>query len=80
MATRGGKTRRGRRNRWDGTNDREATDWNIYRHSQNPGGLLAGDRGKIALVTSTLSHLSYRHPRAYGKHDLVPAPPAACSF
>ena len=72
------KKRGGRANRHDW--NRQVTDWEVHRRSQTPKGLLAGDRGQIALVTSTLSHLSYRHPRAYGKHDLVPAPPAACSF
>ena len=80
MATRGGKTRRGTRNRWKGTSDRSEMDKEIYRRSQSPRALLAGDRGNVVLVSSTLSHLTFRHPRAYGKYEMVPPPPASYSF
>ena len=70
--------RSGRPNRHDKTPF--AMDREIRRRQQTPRGLLAGDRGEVVLVMSTLSHLTYRHPRAYGKHEMVPPPPAANSF
>ncbi|MBO9539665.1 hypothetical protein J7643_03635 [bacterium] len=77
------KTRRGtskRGGRWQGARNQAALNQKIQRQSQTPGGLLAGDRGQVALVTSTLSHLSYRHPVTYGRFELVPAPPAVINF
>jgi len=77
------KTRRGtskRGGRWQGSRDQASREHQIQRRSGTPGGLLAGDKGRIALVTSTLSHLSYRHPHAYGRFEVVSAPPAPISF
>ncbi len=76
------KTRRGtskRGGRWQGIRDSER-EREIRRRQQSPRGLLAGDRGNVVLVSSTLSHLTFRHPRAYGKYEMVPPPPAAHSF
>ncbi|MBU6428997.1 MAG: hypothetical protein KGR26_08305 [Cyanobacteria bacterium REEB65] len=76
------KTRRGtskRGGKWQGIRQADM-DREIYRRAQTPRGLLAGDRGNVVLVNSTLSHLTYRHPRAYGKYEMVPPPPAAYSF
>jgi hypothetical protein len=75
------KTRRGTRTRggrWKAVRETQAQK--IQRLQQTPGGLLAGDRGRVALVQSTLSHLSYRHPHAYGRWDIVPAPPVPAAF
>ena len=80
MATRGGKTRRGQRRRWGGLRSREDVAREVQRRGCTPGGLLAGDGGRVALVTSTLSHLSYRHPHAYGRFEVVSAPPVPISF
>ena len=77
------KTRRGKRTRgswWQGLKKRETQAQRIQRRQQTPCGLLAGDRGRVALVTSTLSHLSYRHPHAYGRFETVSPPPVQCSF
>lgn len=77
------KTRRGtskRGGRWQGARNQAALNQKIQRHTQTPGGLLAGDRGQVALVTSTLSHLSYRHPHAYGRFDVVSVPPVPINF
>lgn len=77
------KTRRGtskRAGRWQGARDQSTLNYTIYRRSQTPGGLLAGDRGKVSLVMNTLSHLSYFHPVAYGRFELVPAPPIPAKF
>lgn len=72
------KRRGGRANRRD--KDAHLIDREIQRRQQTPRGLLAGDRGEVVLVMSTLSHLSYRHPRAYGRYETVSAPPTPVNF
>ncbi len=77
------RTRRGTRTRggwWQGIKKRETQAQKINRRQGTPGGLLAGDSGQIVLVQSTLSHLSYRHPHAYGRYETVSPPVVALPF
>lgn len=77
------KTRRGtskRGGRWQGSRDQAALNHKIERHAQTRRGLLAGDRGEVVVITSTLSRLSYKHPRAYAKFNLEPIPDVPIHF
>lgn len=80
MATRGGKTRRGRRNRWNGAAGSATVNRHVAKRQQTPEGLLAGDSGQVVLVTSTLSRLSFRHPHTYGRYEVISPPPVPSSF
>lgn len=81
MATRGGKTRRGKSSRYRDTSANlgyagESRNMAILAKSGTPFALAAGVYGKVELVTSDLSRLDVICPRAVGKYELVPRPEA----